>query len=274
MRIEPISPLSPRTGAAANARSSPTRAAKARGTLVIAKSSPDGETAAAPGAGERPRVIHHLDLDFAVVDAGMQKALVDAYVSDDPVWRYAPVGLLYKKRNRLIWGGYGNPELKPLLCPLLGETGLSGFKLCKPLAVSAEEVALARERECRSLINARYIAKYTAPLNPAQQAAVEGVAAYAKALAMYQMKYVAKGVVPIGTAYYIAKYMAKASDVAGVRTSAQSRDEAARVEPLLEHAGVVAFTPRDQVAVIAGIRAVVFETNQRGALHDHHSPAR
>ena len=67
-------------------------------------------------------------------------------MSDDPVWRYAPVGLLYKKRNRLAWAslGYGNPELKPLLSPLLGETGLPGFKLCKPLAASAEEVALAR----------------------------------------------------------------------------------------------------------------------------------
>ena len=50
--------------------------------------------------------------------------------------------------------------------------------------------------------------------------------------------------------------------------------EAARVEPLLEHAGVIAFTPQDQRAVLAGIhRAVVFETNQRGALHDHHTPA-
>ena len=104
---------------------------KARGTLVVAKRSPDVESAAAPGAAERPRIIHHLDLDFAVVD-GMQKASIDASsVAGVPCLLLKNVDVRAGLVNGTALVLDGNPELKPLLGALLGETGLPGFKLRK-----------------------------------------------------------------------------------------------------------------------------------------------
>ena len=67
MRIEPPSPPHERPLLADARRQGAQH-------LVIAKRPPDGESVAAAGAAERPRIIHHLDLDFAVVGDGMQKA--------------------------------------------------------------------------------------------------------------------------------------------------------------------------------------------------------
>ena len=82
MRIEPPSPLAPRSGAPADARSSPTRAAEARAALVLAERAPDGESAARAGAGGSSRRLYPLLPAFAMTDrrVGGRSLIDDAYV--------------------------------------------------------------------------------------------------------------------------------------------------------------------------------------------------
>ena len=136
-------------GAAADGRSSPTRAAGARGTLVLPERASDGESARAPGAGGSSRRLYPLRLAFAMTDRRVGgRSLIDDYACRAAC--YVGFNLVeYVCRLRGGHGGLGNPQLEPLLGPLLGEPGLPGLELRMPLAATAEGTALARERERR-----------------------------------------------------------------------------------------------------------------------------
>ena len=149
MRIEPRSPLAPRSGAAADARSSPTRAAEARAALVLAERAPDGESAARAGAGGSSRRLYPLLPAFAMTDRRVGgRSLIDA-VAGVPCLLLKNMDVRAGLVNGTTLVLDGNPQLEPLLGPLLGEPGVPGFELRMPLAATAEETALARERERR-----------------------------------------------------------------------------------------------------------------------------